>query len=334
MHELYYLLSEIKVADIMTKTVYSVTNEDTVEKAAVIMTTAKLLSAVEPVIRYQRARFRGGDACAAGTPKFELGLQQKQDAVLRLAEVWAAGEAGASLGFATARLFDSLDPTEKAKEAALAEQGVSGMETILFLAHTEADGSLAKASLEALTAAKELAAGCGATLSVGLFGADVAGAAAAVAGCGATSYYGVSDKAFAVSRYATDAAALEALAKAAGATILVAADTARMSRALPGVAARLGGRIDAHARHHPDHPGRLLPPARSLGHRSVGAAGLGHPEEVACLRVLPSPRTLRRRGDQPRPAQRERIARSPPACRAREFDHDRPPERRFSYRTG
>lgn len=92
-----------------------------------LMTTAKLLSAVEPVIRYQRARFRGGDACAEGTPKFELGLQQRQDAVIRLAEVWAAGEAGASLGFATARLFDRLDPTEKAKEQALADQGVSGM---------------------------------------------------------------------------------------------------------------------------------------------------------------------------------------------------------------
>jgi len=91
------------------------------------MTTAKLLSAVEPVIRYQRSRFRGGDACAEGTPKFALGLQQKQDAVIRLAELWAAGEAGASLGFATARLFDSLDPTEKAKDAALAERGVSGM---------------------------------------------------------------------------------------------------------------------------------------------------------------------------------------------------------------
>jgi len=81
-----------------------------------LMTTAKLLSAVEPVIRYQRSRFRGGDACAENTPKFELGLQQRQDAVIRLAEVWAAGEAGASLGFATARLFDRLDPTEKAKE--------------------------------------------------------------------------------------------------------------------------------------------------------------------------------------------------------------------------
>jgi len=91
------------------------------------MTTAKLLSAVEPVIRYQRTRFRGGDACAEGTPKFELGLQQKQDAPIRLAELWATGEAGASLGFATARLFDHLDPTEKLKDQALAEQGVSGM---------------------------------------------------------------------------------------------------------------------------------------------------------------------------------------------------------------
>lgn len=37
MHELYYLLSEIKIGDIMTKTVVSVTPEDTVEKAAVLM---------------------------------------------------------------------------------------------------------------------------------------------------------------------------------------------------------------------------------------------------------------------------------------------------------
>ncbi len=92
-----------------------------------LMTTAKLLSAVEPVIRYQRGRFRGGDACAEGTPKFDLGLQRNDDAVIRLAEVWAAGEAGASLGFATARIFDRLDPTEKAKDAALAERGVAGL---------------------------------------------------------------------------------------------------------------------------------------------------------------------------------------------------------------
>ena len=92
-----------------------------------LMTTAKLLSAVEPVIRYQRGRFRGGDACAEGTPKYELGLQQKQDAPIRLAELWATGEAGASMGFATARLFDHLDPTEKLKEKALADAGVTSM---------------------------------------------------------------------------------------------------------------------------------------------------------------------------------------------------------------
>jgi alkylation response protein AidB-like acyl-CoA dehydrogenase len=90
-----------------------------------LMTTAKLLSAVEPVIRYQRQRFRGGDA-QPGTPKYDLGLQQKQDAVLRLAGLWAMGEAGASLGFETARLFDQLDPTEKAKDKIFAEQGVVG----------------------------------------------------------------------------------------------------------------------------------------------------------------------------------------------------------------
>ncbi|MEL7640566.1 MAG: CBS and ACT domain-containing protein [Solidesulfovibrio sp.] len=37
MHELYYLLSEIKVGDIMTKTVFSVGPQDTVEKAAVLL---------------------------------------------------------------------------------------------------------------------------------------------------------------------------------------------------------------------------------------------------------------------------------------------------------
>ncbi len=96
-----------------------------------LMTTAKLLSAVEPVIRYQRQRFRGGDASEPGTPKFDMGLQQKQDAVLRLADIWANGEAGASLGFATARLFDVLDPCEKEKDRIFAQQGVVGAKSQL-----------------------------------------------------------------------------------------------------------------------------------------------------------------------------------------------------------
>ena len=63
-----------------------------------LMTAAKLLSAVEPVILYQRRRFRGGEG-APGTPRYELGIQQKEDALHRLVDIWATGEASASLGF-------------------------------------------------------------------------------------------------------------------------------------------------------------------------------------------------------------------------------------------
>ena len=91
-----------------------------------LMTSAKLLSAVEPVIRYQRDRFRGSAAVAPGSPRYELGLQQKADALHRLVDVWATGEAGASLGFTAARMFDQLDPLERQKDAILAEQGITG----------------------------------------------------------------------------------------------------------------------------------------------------------------------------------------------------------------
>ncbi len=73
------------------------------------MTAAKLLSAVEPIIRYQRNRFRGSENVQPGSPRFELGLQQKEDVLHRLIDVWATGEAAASLGFEAARLFDELD---------------------------------------------------------------------------------------------------------------------------------------------------------------------------------------------------------------------------------
>ncbi|MFW5490134.1 MAG: acyl-CoA dehydrogenase family protein [Desulfovibrio sp.] len=91
-----------------------------------LMTSAKLLSAVEPVIRYHRQRFRGGDASQEGSPRYDLGLQQKEDALQRLADVWASGEAGASLGFGAARLADSFDPIERAKEKHFQELGVAG----------------------------------------------------------------------------------------------------------------------------------------------------------------------------------------------------------------
>jgi len=90
-----------------------------------IMTSAKLLSAVEPIIRYHRARFRGGDA-QPGTPRYDQGLQMKEDATQRLADLWACGEAGCSLAFDAARKADLLDPLEKRKEELFREQGVGG----------------------------------------------------------------------------------------------------------------------------------------------------------------------------------------------------------------
>ncbi len=91
-----------------------------------LMTAAKLLSAVEPVIRYQRGRFRGAAGIEPGSPRYDLGLQMKEDALHRLADVWATGEAAASLGFEAARYFDFLTPVEEHKNAVFAEQGISG----------------------------------------------------------------------------------------------------------------------------------------------------------------------------------------------------------------
>ena len=121
------------------------------------------------------------------------------------------------------------------------------MEAILFLAHTEADGTLGRAAFEALAAARSMTAGlAGSTLVAGLVGGDVQSAANQIAGCGAARFLGVAGPDFAPSRYATDIVAVEALAKAAAATLVVAPATSRWNRVLAGATQRLGGRIDAH----------------------------------------------------------------------------------------
>jgi alkylation response protein AidB-like acyl-CoA dehydrogenase len=91
-----------------------------------IMTSAKLLSAIEPVVRYQRNRFRGAEQTTPGSVRHDLGLQQREDALHKLVDLWAMGEASASLGFAAARAFDELDPLEKEKDAILAAEGIHG----------------------------------------------------------------------------------------------------------------------------------------------------------------------------------------------------------------
>jgi electron transfer flavoprotein alpha subunit len=119
-------------------------------------------------------------------------------------------------------------------------------ETILLLAHTERDGSIRQPALEALGAVVGLHAAVGGTLVVGLVGGDTHAAAACIGACGADRVLAVEGPAFVEARYVTDAAAAEALARAARASLVVAAGTSRWARALPGVAHRLGGYVDTH----------------------------------------------------------------------------------------
>jgi electron transfer flavoprotein alpha subunit len=121
------------------------------------------------------------------------------------------------------------------------------METILVLIHTETDGSLAKSAREAMHAAATLHKSlAGSQFVIGLVGENVQAAADSIAACPATKYFGVAGAEFAQSRYASDAAAAEAICKAAQATVVVAPATSRWARVLSGVAQRLGGCADTH----------------------------------------------------------------------------------------
>lgn len=119
------------------------------------------------------------------------------------------------------------------------------MENLLLVAHTEG-GSLAKVTLEAVNGALQLRNDLGATLTIGLIGSDVQEAANSLAAVEDVKFLAVEGQEFTQSRYATDAAAIERLCREVGATLVIAAGTARMNRVLPGVACRLGGKIDTH----------------------------------------------------------------------------------------
>ena len=120
------------------------------------------------------------------------------------------------------------------------------METILVLTHADETGSaLTRASLETVTAGLELAARLSAPLTIGIVATDATSAAAALAETGAR-LLAVSGEAFAQARYASDAAACEALCRAANATIVLAPGSSRFTRVAAGVAHRLSGYIDTH----------------------------------------------------------------------------------------
>ena len=83
-----------------------------------LMTAAKLLSAVEPVIRYQRGRFRGAERASRARCATNWASSSGK---MRCTGWWMCGPRARRLrrwALPTARLFDELDPMEKQKTAA------------------------------------------------------------------------------------------------------------------------------------------------------------------------------------------------------------------------
>ena len=120
------------------------------------------------------------------------------------------------------------------------------MKSILVLTHADETGStLTRASLEAVTSGLEITARLSIPLTIGIVAADSSAAATALASTGAR-LLAVSGEAFAQARYSSDAAAVEALCRAAQATIVLAPSSSRFARVVAGVAHRLGGFIDTH----------------------------------------------------------------------------------------
>ena len=120
------------------------------------------------------------------------------------------------------------------------------MEKLFVLTHVDESGeALTKASLETVAAGMEIAGALEASLTIGIVGARTEAAARQVAGT-AARVLAVAGEAFAEARYASDAAACEALCRAAEATLVLAPACSRFVRVIPGVAYRLGGFSDTH----------------------------------------------------------------------------------------
>jgi electron transfer flavoprotein alpha subunit len=123
------------------------------------------------------------------------------------------------------------------------------METILVLTHPAETGSaLSKASLETVTAGIELAASLNAALVIGIIAPDSNAATAAANSLASSSarLLAVSGELFSQARYASDAAACDALCRNSAATIVLAPSSSRFARVIAGVAHRLHGCIDTH----------------------------------------------------------------------------------------
>lgn len=145
------------------------------------------------------------------------------------------------------------------------------MERILFLAHTESDGSLHKSASETLAAVIEVASGLGCPFDVAVFGENAATAIDAFGGCGAAAFYTITGGDFSTPRYGTDVAAVQALVEKSGANIVVATADSRISRVIAGAAQRLGGRADTFATKLEAKDGALVISRWYYRQRMVGA---------------------------------------------------------------
>ncbi len=119
------------------------------------------------------------------------------------------------------------------------------MESILLLLYVDESGALPKSSFEALNAALDLSKALGASVAAGIVGGETQKAADSIAASG-VRILAVSGAEFGQPRYATDAAAAEALCKTVEPTIVLAPSSSRWNRTLPGVAHRQGGCVDSH----------------------------------------------------------------------------------------
>jgi electron transfer flavoprotein alpha subunit len=118
--------------------------------------------------------------------------------------------------------------------------------SVLVLLQTEADGSLGRPALEAIAAARDLAAALDGCFVLGFAGAEVRNAATLTGSCGAARALAVTGADWAQPRYVTDVAAAEALARAASAEVVLVPGTSRGLRIAGGLAARLGGAAATH----------------------------------------------------------------------------------------
>jgi electron transfer flavoprotein alpha subunit len=117
------------------------------------------------------------------------------------------------------------------------------MESILVLTHADETGTaLTKASLETVTAGKELAARLGVELRIGIVAAKPQHLSKGLP----YAVLAVQGESYAQARFASDAAACEALWRAAQATIVLAPHSSRFARVMAAVAYRVGGAIDTH----------------------------------------------------------------------------------------